>query len=168
MSQLNLVLNKIVDTTDTLTNKVVDITKKLNDKININSNDYTAFEVYANDVAYTTENTYRDVTALVDYVPEKYLDEKLAAAIPIGMTHRFRIRTSCPPANSDVTIDWGDGQSIDLSDTEADGVTINGPDSEKNIHILFSTLIKQQESILLGFMVIVIMPGIIIFQIIQI
>ena len=63
--------------------------------------DYTAFEVYANDTV----------------IPVGYceaLGGEVREEIPVGMTHKFVVRGSTPQEEQDVVVDWGDGTIEEL------------------------------------------------------
>lgn len=84
--------------------------KKLNDTFN----DYTAFEVYANDSVISPG--------------EHEVLGTITVEIPVQMTETFALRTTTPEADSDVVVDWGDGTIQKVKDGEHGGYT--GPDGE--------------------------------------
>ena len=80
------------------TNKLIDAEITLN-KLNVDKNDYTAFEVFAHNY----DIPVGECEELGGYVSK---------LIPASMTHNFVLRTMCRDyTKSDVVIDWGDGET---------------------------------------------------------
>ncbi len=61
----------------------------------------TAFKVFPNAKAYAVGDTIAELG-----------DAVVSEPIPAEMTHKFIVRSNCPAAQNDVTIDWGDGSPI--------------------------------------------------------
>lgn len=97
-SGCSAVLKSYVPTSWGGTNKLIDAEITLN-KLNVDKNDYTAFEVFAHNY----DIPVGDCEELGGYVSN---------LIPASMTHNFVLRTMCiDHTQSDVVIDWGDGET---------------------------------------------------------
>lgn len=79
---------------------------EVNDKFINYTEDYTAVEVLATD-AVIPAGTDDDVT-----------DLKYSSAVPAKMEAVFIIRLTCPPAESDVIVDWGDDTTFNTANTD--------------------------------------------------
>lgn len=80
----------------------------------LKSDDYTAFEVLAN-------NEIIPAGTIDGFTNESYNYE-----VPIGMTHWLLLRSETKPIDSDVVIDWGDGEftkATDLTTDDCNGST---------------------------------------------
>ena len=80
--------------------------------------DYTAFEVYPTS-APIAAGTIDEVTGLT----YKY-------EVPAEMTARFILRTSCAVSESDVTVDWGDGEYTNIKDVPSSNTLVDGNELE--------------------------------------
>lgn len=76
--------------------------------------DYTAFEVYATDAV----------------IPAGTVDPDTEIAykfdVPANMTESIKLRTICKVEDSDVVIDWGDGDITNVSDVDPSTVEVDG------------------------------------------
>ncbi len=69
----------------------------------------TAFKVFPNAKAYAVGDTIAELG-----------DAVVAEPIPAEMTHKFIVRSTVPPTENDVIIDWGDGSPVTKL---SDGIT---------------------------------------------
>jgi hypothetical protein len=75
------------------------------------SNDYTGFEVLANDAVIAAGSV--DSATGLTYTFE----------VPVGMTHWILLRSETNPKDSDVYVTWGDGEKTEVSNLTADDIT---------------------------------------------
>lgn len=85
--------------------------------------DYTAVEVYPTNVEIPSGTLLRNIPELSEYIPTDYLDNELKYPIPASMEAVFKLRTNCPILESDVIVDWGDGDKTYIKDVDPSKVT---------------------------------------------
>ena len=86
----------------------------------VKEDDYSAYEVYANDV-------------IIPVGESEVLGGYVSVQIPVGMTERLTIRTNTmDPSTSDVVIDWGDGSISTVSNEDYGSSSVDTGDQETN------------------------------------
>ena len=100
-----------------ITSAVQSAVEAIDEKFLDYNKDYTAVEVLATN-APIAAGTNIGNTVFADFITDSdVLAADLTKAISAKMESVFIIRLTCPPAESDVIVDWGDGSKFNTADT---------------------------------------------------
>ena len=101
-----------------ITSAVTSAVEAIDEKFLDYNKDYTAVEVLATNAAIAAGTNIGN-TVFADFITDSsVLDKDLTKAVSAKMEAVFIIRLTCPPAESDVIVDWGDGSKFNTADTD--------------------------------------------------